>query len=99
MRKNNVLMRGEKSEDNCYMWSPKEASYSSTWLMTKEESKVCEEWQIGKQTKMSEPKLRNQTTSKVLELLSDQIGRIQVESPSGKRNTHMVVDDYSRFVG
>lgn len=39
--KNNVLMRGERSNDNCYLWSPKE------------ESKFCEVCQFRKQTKMA----------------------------------------------
>lgn len=39
--KNNVLMRGERSNDNCYLWSPKE------------ESKFFEVCQFRKQTKMS----------------------------------------------
>jgi hypothetical protein len=63
----------------------------------KEESKVCEEWQVGKQTKISEPKLQYQTTSKILERLLDLIRGTQNESTGVKRNTHVDVDDYSSF--
>lgn len=63
-----------------------------------EEGKVCGKCQIGKQTKMSLPKLQHQTTSKVLELfLIDLMGPRQVESRDGKRYVYMVFDDFSRF--
>ena len=42
---------------------------------------ICGEYQIGKQTRMSQPRLEHQATSKVLELLHmDMIGPMQVES-------------------
>lgn len=51
-----------------------------------EEGKICGEFQIGKKTKMSHPKLQHQTTSKVLELLHmDLMGPMQVESLGGVR--------------
>ncbi|MCI17606.1 gag-pol polyprotein [Trifolium medium] len=31
-----VLMKGVKSKDNCYLWVPQESAYYSTCLMTKE---------------------------------------------------------------
>jgi hypothetical protein len=63
-----------------------------------EEGSICGECQIGKQTKMSHPKLQHLTTSKVLELLHmDLMGPMQVESLGGKRYAFVVVDDYSRF--
>ena len=62
-----------------------------------EEGKFCEDCQIGKQTKMSYPKLQHLTTSKPLELLHmDLMGSMQVESIGGKRYSY-VVDDFSRF--
>ena len=51
-----------------------------------DEGKVCGECQVGKQTKMSHPKLGHPTTSKTLELLHmDLMGPMQVESLGGKR--------------
>jgi transposase InsO family protein len=63
-----------------------------------DEGRVCGECQVGKQTKMSHPKLGHPTTSRVLELLHmDLIGPMQVESLGGKRYTYVVVDDHSRY--
>ncbi|MCI11446.1 putative gag-pol polyprotein, partial [Trifolium medium] len=132
--KDEVLMKGVRSKDNCYLWVPQESTYSSTCLMTKEdevklwhqklghlnlkgmkriiskeairglpklkieEGNVCGECQIGKQTKMSHPKLQHLTTSKVLELLHmDLMEPMQVEGFGGKRYVFVVVDDFSRF--
>jgi len=62
------------------------------------EGSICGECQIGKQTRMSHPRLEHQTTSKVLELLHmDLMGPMQVESIGGKRYVLVVVDDFSRF--
>jgi hypothetical protein len=59
---------------------------------------ICGECQIGKQTRMSHPKLEHQVTSKVLELLHmDLMGPMQVESIGGKRYAFVVVDDFSKF--
>jgi transposase InsO family protein len=59
---------------------------------------ICGECQIGKQTRMSHPRLEHQATSKVLELLHmDLIGPMQVESIGGKMYVLVVVDDFSRF--
>jgi len=92
-----VLMKEEKSKDNCCLWIPKESSYSSTCFMTKEERKGYEEWQLGKQTKVSQPKLRHHITSKVLELPPDPIGCTQVKNVGGRRNIDVVVNEYSRL--
>ena len=63
-----------------------------------DEGRVCGECQVGKQTRMSHPKSRHLTTSKVLELLHmDLMGPMQVESLGGKRYAYVVVDDFSRF--
>lgn len=63
-----------------------------------EEGKISGECQIGKQTKMSHPKLQYQTTSRVLELLHmDLMGPMQVESLGCKRYAYVVLDVYSRF--
>jgi len=49
------------------------------------EGSICGECQIGKQTRMSYPRLEHQETSKVLELLHmDLMGPMQVESIGGK---------------
>jgi hypothetical protein len=62
------------------------------------EESICGECQIGKQTRMSHPRLKHQITSKVLELLHmDLMGPMQVESIGGKRYAFIVVDDFSRF--
>jgi len=46
------------------------------------ENNICGECQIGKQTRMSHPRLEHQVTSKVLELLHmDLIGPIDVVNP------------------
>jgi len=59
---------------------------------------ICGECQIGKQTRMSHPRLEHQVTSKVLELLHiDLMGSMQVESIGGKQYAFVVVDDFSRF--
>jgi hypothetical protein len=50
------------------------------------EGNICGECQIGKQTRLSLPRLEHQATSKVLELLHmDLMGPMQVESIGGKR--------------
>ena len=62
------------------------------------EGSICGEYQIGKQTRMSHPRLEHQATSKVLELLHmDLMGPMQVESIGGKGYVLVVVDDFSRF--
>jgi len=62
------------------------------------EGNICGDCQIGKQTRMSHPRLEHQTTSKVLELLHlDLMGHMQVENIGGKRYVLVVVDDFSRF--
>jgi hypothetical protein len=59
---------------------------------------ICGECQIGKQTRMSHPKLQHQVTSRALELLHmDLMGPMQVESLGGKRYAYVVVDDFTRF--
>ncbi|KAL3034124.1 hypothetical protein AAZX31_02G175300 [Glycine max] len=35
--KSEVLMKGSRSKDNCYLWTPQETSYSSTCLFSKED--------------------------------------------------------------
>jgi transposase InsO family protein len=63
-----------------------------------DEGRVCGECQVGKQTKMSHPKLGHPTTSRVLELLHmDLMGPMQVESLGGKKYAYVVVDDHSRY--
>ncbi|MCH79544.1 gag-protease polyprotein [Trifolium medium] len=63
-----------------------------------EEGSICGECQIGKQTKMSHPKLQHLTTTRVLELLHMHLmGPMQVESLGGKRYAFVMVDDFSRF--
>jgi len=62
------------------------------------EGSICGECQIGKQTRMSHPRLEHQATSKVLELLHmDLMGPMQVKSIGGKMYVLVVVDDFSRF--
>nr|ABN06155.1 Polynucleotidyl transferase, Ribonuclease H fold [Medicago truncatula] len=62
------------------------------------EGNICGECQIGKQTRMTHPRLEHQVTSKVLELLHmDLMGPMQVESIGGKMYVFEVVDDFSRF--
>ena len=62
------------------------------------EGSIRGECQIGKQTRMSHPRLEHQVTSKVLELMRmDLMGPMQVESIGGKRYVFVVVDDFSRF--
>jgi len=64
------------------------------------EDNICGECQIGKQTRMSHPRLEHQVTSKVLELLHmDLKGPVQVKSIPGKRYAFVVVDDFLRFTG
>src|ERR1044072_2498194 len=63
-----------------------------------DESKICGESQIGKQTKMPHIKLQHLTTTKVLELLHMVLmGPMQVESLGGKKYAFVCVDDFSRF--
>jgi len=132
--KGEVLMRGTRSKDNCYLWVSQEELFISTCLLSKEEEiklwrqrvghlhlkgmkkalsseairglpnlniveeSICGECQIGKQTRMSHPRLEHQATSKFLELLhTDLMGPMQVESIGGKRYVLVVVDDFSRF--
>ncbi|MCI14113.1 putative gag-pol polyprotein, partial [Trifolium medium] len=132
--KGEVVMKGTRSKDNCYLWVPKENTNLSTCLTSKEdevklwhqrlghlnlrgmkkaiteeaikrlpklkieESNICGECQIGKQTRMSHQKLQHMVTSKVLEQLHmDLIGPMQVESLGGKRYVFVVVDDFSIF--
>jgi len=62
------------------------------------EGSICGECQVGKQTRMSHPRLEHQGTSKVLELLHiDLMGPMQVANIGGKRYILVVVDDFSRF--
>jgi len=62
------------------------------------EGTICDECQIGKQTRMSHPRLEHQVISKVLELLHmDLMGPMQVESIGGKMYVLVVVNDFSRF--
>jgi len=104
-QKGEVLMKGTRSKDNCYLWVSQEEAHLTTCLMSKEEevklwhqklghlhlkgmkkamsseairglpdlkivdNSICGECQIGKQTRMSHPRLEHQVTSKVLELL------------------------------
>jgi len=133
-KKGEVLMKGTRSKDNCYLWVSQEEARLTTRLMSKEEevklwhqklghlhlkgmkkvisskairglpdlkiveNNICGECQIGKQTRMSHPRLEYQVTSKVLELLHmDLMGPMQVESIGGKRYVLVVVDDFSRF--
>jgi hypothetical protein len=94
-----VLMKGTRSKDNCYLWAPQESEHPSTCLSSKEdevklwhqklghlnlrgmkkaifveaikglpnlkidEDNICGECQIGKQTRMSHPRLQHQVTS------------------------------------
>ena len=63
-----------------------------------DEGRVCGECQVGKQTRMSHPKSRHLTTSKVLELLHmDLMGPMQMESLGGKGYAYVIMDDCSRF--
>ncbi|PNY11358.1 gag-pol polyprotein, partial [Trifolium pratense] len=63
-----------------------------------EESNICGECQIGKQTKVPHQRLQLLTTTRVLELLHmDLMGPMQVESLGGKRYAYVVVDDFSRY--
>ncbi|CAJ2657156.1 unnamed protein product [Trifolium pratense] len=110
-----LLMKGVRSKNNCYLCIPKEEDNLSTCLISKEdevklwhqklghlhlkfmkkaiakeairglrklkieEGSICGECQIGKQTKMSHPKLQHLTTTRVLELLHpDLMGPMQV---------------------
>jgi hypothetical protein len=62
------------------------------------EGSICGECQIGKQIRMSHPRVEHQATSKVLKLLHmDLMGPMQVESIGGKMYVLVVVDDFSRF--
>jgi len=62
------------------------------------EGSICGECQVGKQTKMSHPRLEHQATSKVLELLHMDLMRpMQVKSIGGKRYVLVVFYDFSRF--
>jgi len=64
------------------------------------EGDICGECQIGKQTRMSHPRLEHQVTSKILELLHmDLMGPMQVESIGGKRYVLVVVDDFQDLLG
>ena len=133
-KKGEVLMKGTRYKDNCYLWVSQEEAHLTTCFMSKKEEVklwhqklghlhlkgmnkaisseaikglpdlkiveniICGECQIGKQTRMSHPRLEHQVTSKVLELLHmDMIGLMQVESIGGKRYAFVVVDDFSRF--
>jgi len=100
-----VIMKGTRSKDNCYLWVSQEEAHLSTCLISKEEEvklwdqklghlhlkgmkkalsldairglpdlkiikdNICGEFQIGKQTRMSHPRLEHHVTSKVLKLL------------------------------
>jgi transposase InsO family protein len=64
------------------------------------EGSIYGECQIGKQTRMSHPRLEHQATTQVLKLLHmDLMGPMQVESIGGKRYVLVVVvvDDFSWF--
>jgi len=62
------------------------------------EGNIYGECQIGKQTRMSHPRLEHKVTSKVLKLLHmDFMGLMQVKSIGGKRYDFVVIDDFSRF--
>jgi len=123
-----VLIKGTRSKDNCYLWVPQEEAHLSICLLSKEEEvklwhqklghlhlkgmnkalsseairglhdlkivegNICGECQIGKQTRMSHPRLEHQVFSKVLELMHmDLIGPMQVESIGGKRYVLVIV--------
>jgi len=62
------------------------------------EGSICRECQVGKQTRISHPRLEHQRTSKVFELPHiDLMGPMQVTNIGGKRYFLVVVDDFSRF--
>jgi len=62
------------------------------------EGSICGECKVGKQTRMSHPRLEHQGTSKVLEFLHiDLMGPMQVASIGGKRYVLVVDDDFSKF--
>ncbi|MCH82370.1 gag-pol polyprotein, partial [Trifolium medium] len=120
--KEEVLMKGIRTKDNCYLWVPQESEISSTCLTSKEdnvklwhqklghlhlrgmkeaivveavrglpefnieEGTICGECQIGKQIKMSHPKVQHLSTTSVRDLLHMDLMRpMQMESLDGKK--------------
>ena len=64
----------------------------------KVEKNVCGPCQLGKQTKLSHPKVNVVATSRPLELLHmDLMGPTRIESMGGKRYIMVVVDDFLRY--
>jgi hypothetical protein len=125
--KGKVSMKGTRSKDNCYLWSPQEQAFISSCMLSKDEEvrlwhqklghlnmqgikkaisleaikdipkleiterSIYGECQVGKQTRMSHPRLEHQGTSKAIELLHiDLMGPMQVASIGGKK--YVVVD-------
>lgn len=80
---NSVLMKGERSKDNCYLWRPKEGSDD------------CESCQFRRKTKMSKQKLGHPIVSRALEIILVHVGDIQVKSTDRERSSHMIDDGYS----
>lgn len=62
------------------------------------DNNICGECKIGKQTRMSHPRLEHQVTSKVLEFMHMDLMRpMHVERIGGKIYVFVVVDDFSSF--
>ncbi|GAA0161969.1 hypothetical protein LIER_18164 [Lithospermum erythrorhizon] len=60
--------------------------------------KLCGDFQVGKQTRVSHQQSSQVTTSRVLELLHmDLMGPVQVECIYGKKYIFVCMDDYSRY--
>ena len=65
----------------------------------KVERTICGACQMGKQTKVSHPKVNMIATSRCLELLHiDLIRPTRTESLGGKRYIMVIVDDFSRYI-
>lgn len=60
---------------------------------------ICKSCQTGKQTSASFPSVTAQSSSRILELLHlDLFGAITLLSINGRKYTHVVIDEYSRFM-
>ncbi|GAU37336.1 hypothetical protein TSUD_395170 [Trifolium subterraneum] len=86
-----LLMKGVRSKDNCYLWVSQEKANLSTCLIAKEDEVTLWHQKLGhlnlrSMKKMPHKMLQHSTTTRVLELLHmDLMGPMQVKTLAGKR--------------
>lgn len=64
--KGEVIIKGARSKENCYLWISQDSSYTSTCSLT-EEGRVYGECQTEKKIEMTYQKIQHLTDSKVNE--------------------------------